>query len=176
RQKPEPGANAVRAIYGNLESSEIGRDTPASVGMSPLMQAWTNKSIAGLVLAGAVCLGVQVASAIEPVKPSGAITWGVAGTAGVAQMGATVIRYTRQDRQFQRVLTDSQGIFKFLGLLPDTYSIKVTFASFVPAVRKNILVQPGMRSVLNVNLNTLFSTIQFAYPPMENGIMSDDWK
>src|SRR4029077_3694913 len=60
--------------------------------------------------------------------------------------------------------------------LPDTYSIKVTFASFVPAIRKGILVQPGMRSVLNVNLNTLFSTLQFAYPPVENGLMSDDWK
>ena len=140
------------------------------------MQAWTHKSIAGLVLAGAVYLGVQPAGAIEPVRLSGAITGRVADAAGVAQMGATVILYTKQDRQFQRVLTDNQGLFKFLGLLPDTYSIKVTFASFVPAMRKNILVQPGMRSVLNVNLNTLFSTIQFAYPPVENGIMSDEWK
>jgi hypothetical protein len=138
------------------------------------MQAWTYKSVAGLFLAGAVCLGS--AKAAEPVKFSGAITGRVADSSGVAQMGAAVILINKQERQFQRVLTDSQGIFKFLGLLPDTYSIKVTFASFVPAIRKNILVQPGMRSVLNVNLNTLFSTIQFAYPPIENGIMSDDWK
>src|SRR5262249_13774000 len=81
------------------------------------------------------------------------------------------------DRQFQKVLTDNQGIFKFLSLPPDVYSLKVTFTTFVPALRKNILVQPGMRSVLNVNLNTLFSSIQFAYPALENGsIMSDDWK
>jgi hypothetical protein len=34
-----------------------------------------------------------------------------------------------------------------------------------------------MRSVLNVNLNTLFSTIQLAYPSIDNGsLMSDDWK
>jgi hypothetical protein len=138
------------------------------------MQAWTYKSVAGLFLAGAVCLGRV--NAAEPVKLSGAITGRVADSSGVAQMGAAVILFNKQERQFQRVLTDSQGIFKFLGLLPDTYSIKVTFASFVPAIRKNILVQPGMRSVLNVNLNTLFSTIQFAYPPIENGVMSDDWK
>ena len=38
-------------------------------------------------------------------------------------------------------------------------------------------MQPGMASVLNVNLNTLFSSIQFAYPPIENGsLMSDEWK
>ena len=34
-----------------------------------------------------------------------------------------------------------------------------------------------MRSVLNVNLSTLFSSIQFAYPVVENAnIMSEDWK
>ena len=34
-----------------------------------------------------------------------------------------------------------------------------------------------MRSVLNVNLNTLFSSIQFAYPAIDNGsLMSDEWK
>jgi hypothetical protein len=139
-----------------------------------MLLTWTHKSLASLVLAGAVCLGT--ASGAELVRMSGAITGRVADTSGIAQMGAAVVLYTKQDRQFQRVLTDSQGIFKFIGLLPDTYSIKVTFASFVPAIRRNILVQPGMRSVLNVNLNTLFSTIQFAYPPMENGIMTDDWK
>ena len=38
-------------------------------------------------------------------------------------------------------------------------------------------MQPGMRSVLNVNLNSLFSTIQISYPALENGcLMSDDWK
>jgi hypothetical protein len=139
-----------------------------------MLQAWTHKSLASMLLAGAVCLGS--ANAAELVKMSGAITGRVADSAGTAQMGAAVILYNKQERQFQRVLTDSQGVFKFLGLLPDTYSIKVTFAAFVPAIRKNILVQPGMQSVLNVNLNTLFSTIQFAYPPMESGIMSDDWK
>src|SRR5436190_1118668 len=143
-----------------------------------MLHAWTHKSVASLLLAGAVSFAIpSISKAAEPIKFSGAISGRVADSAGIAQMGATVILFTRQDRQFQRVLTDSQGIFKFLGLLPDTYSIKVSFSSFVPAIRKNILVQPGMRSVLNVNLNTLFSTIQFAYPPLENGsLMSDEWK
>ncbi len=55
--------------------------------------------------------------------------------------------------------------------------MKVTLASFVPALKKGILVQPGMASVLNVNLNTLFSSIQFAYPPIDSGtLMTDEWK
>jgi len=143
-----------------------------------MLHAWTHKSVASLVLAGAVSLAMPGAgSAADTVKLSGAITGRVVDAAGIAQMGATVVLLNRQDRQFARVLTDNQGAFKFLGLLPDLYSLKVSFTSFVPALRRNILVQPGMRSVLNVNLNTLFSTIQFAYPPIENGsLMSDDWK
>ena len=143
-----------------------------------MLHAWTHKSVASLVLAGAVSLAMPGAgSAADTVKLSGAITGRVVDAAGIAQMGATVVLLNRQDRQFARVLTDNQGAFKFFGLLPDLYSLKVSFTSFVPALRRNILVQPGMRSVLNVNLNTLFSTIQFAYPPIENGsLMSDDWK
>jgi hypothetical protein len=51
----------------------------------------------------------------------------------------------------------------------------VTLASFVPAIKNNILVQPGMRSVLNVSMATLFSSIHLVYPP-EPAFMSDDWK
>src|SRR5207245_8890809 len=43
--------------------------------------------------------------------------------------------------------------------------------------RDNIVVQPGVRSVLNVNLSTLFSTIQLVAPPAgERSLMTDDWK
>ncbi len=91
-------------------------------------------------------------------------------------MGATVILYNRQQRLIGKVLTDDHGEFRLLGLVPAPYSVKVSLASFVPAT-KEILVQPGMRSVLNVNLSTLFSSIQFAYPALESGnIMTDDWK
>ena len=108
---------------------------------------------------------------------AGAITGFVTDASGVPQMGAAVLLFNRQERQFERALTDERGAFRFLGLSPDLYSIKVTLAAFVPAMKKGILVQPGMASVLNVNLNTLFSSIQFAYPPIENGsLMSDEWK
>jgi hypothetical protein len=115
--------------------------------------------------------------AAEPIQLSGAITGLVRDPTGVPQMGAIVLLYNRQDRICDRVLTDERGQFKFLGLFPDLYSVKVTLATFVPALKKDILVQPGMRSVLNVNLNVLFSSIQLAYPSVENGsLMSDDWK
>lgn len=142
-----------------------------------MLQAMTHKPVAVLMAAGLLTLGAGSARAVTPVHLSGAISGMVFNSAGAPQMGATVILFTKQDRQFLKVLTDSRGAFQFLSLLPDVYSVKVSMATFVPALRKNILVQPGMRSVLSVNLNTLFSSIQFAYPPLESGsLMNDDWK
>jgi hypothetical protein len=143
-----------------------------------MLEVRMHKTLVSLVLAGGVCLaGSGIGQAATPFPLAGAITGFVTDAAGVPQMGAAVILLNRQERQFERALTDDRGAFRFLGLTPDLYSIKVTLAAFVPAIKRGIQVQPGMASVLNVNLNTLFSSIQFAYPPIENGsLMSDEWK
>jgi len=139
----------------------------------------THKTVA-VVLWGVACLLEPVISqAATPslLKLSGAITGVVTDGLGIPQMGATVMLYNRQDRLSEKVVTDDRGEFRFVALFPDLYSIRVTLATYLPAVRQNILVQPGMRSLLNVNLNGVFSTIQFAYPSLDNGgLMTDDWK
>jgi hypothetical protein len=137
----------------------------------------TQKPVAALALAIA-CLAVPLLSrAAAPIQFSGAIGGMVTNALGAPQMGAAVVLYNRQERVFEKALTDERGEFKFAGLLPELYSIRVSLATFVPALKRDILVQPGMRSVLNVSLNTLFSSIQVAYPAPENSsFMTDDWK
>ncbi len=141
-----------------------------------MLEKKTHKTFT-LLLTGIACFaGAQWAGAADAPKLSGAIAGVVRGSAGVPQMGATVVLYSRQQRQIGKVVTDDHGEFKMLGLPPALYFVKVSLASFIPAA-KEILVQPGMRSVMNVNLSTLFSTIQFGYPSVESGsIMTDDWK
>ena len=145
-----------------------------------MFSAKTHISVSALAIgvAGLVCLLSPVATrAAEPVKLSGAIGGVVTNTSGNPQMGAAVVLYNRQDRVFQKVLTDERGEFRFLALFPDLYTVRVNLATFVPAVKKDILVQPGMRSVLNVSLSSLFSSIQILYPTVESGtLMTDDWK
>jgi hypothetical protein len=137
----------------------------------------THKTVAFLAIAVAYVAAPGLSPAAGPIKLSGVISGVVSDSMGIPQMGAIVLLYNRQDRVYGKVQTDDLGQFRFLGLFPDLYSVKVTLATFVPALKKNILVQPGMRSVLNVNLNTLFSTIQLAYPSADSGsLMSDDWK
>jgi hypothetical protein len=123
-----------------------------------------------------VCFAIP-SRAVAPVKLSGAITGLVHDGVGVPQMGASVLLFNHEDRLSARALTDDKGGFSFLSLVPDVYSVRVSLRSFVPVFRENILVQPGMRSVLNVSLTTLFSSIQLITPPAgEGAIMTDDWK
>jgi len=131
----------------------------------------THRSVATLVLGVACLTGPSIAPAATPLSLPGTIAGIVTDPSGIPRMGASVLIYNRQDRLLGRALTDSRGEFRFPGLLPSSYSIRVTLATFVPALRKDILVQPGMRSILNVNLNSLFSTIQAA--PLATRFPSD---
>jgi Carboxypeptidase regulatory-like domain/TonB dependent receptor len=143
-----------------------------------LMFRISKYSSRAVLVLGVACLGAPPEScAAAPIKLSGAIGGLVTNAAGDAQMGASVVLYDRLERVFGRVYTDERGEFRFPALFPEIYSVRVTLASFVPALKRDILVQPGMRAMLNVNLTTLFSSIQIAYPPVDKGtIMTDDWK
>jgi hypothetical protein len=144
--------------------------------MRPITPRITSPRTAAILVAGFVFSAVP-SFAVSPAKLSGGITGLVRDGSGVPQMGATIMLFTHEERLFTRVLTDEKGAFSFLSLAPDVYSIRVSLRSFVPVFRDNIVVQPGMRSILNVNLTTLFSSIQLvAAPPGERSLMTDDWK
>jgi hypothetical protein len=145
--------------------------------LPPAMRAKAHNSVACLVVGLVFCSASLPVMAASPVILSGSVLGVVTNARGVPQMGAAVLLFNRQDRLLQRVLTGEKGAFAFESLAPDIYSIRVNLASFAPVMRNNILVQPGMRSLLNVSLAGLFSSIQLVYPtPEQRAIMNDDWK
>jgi hypothetical protein len=108
---------------------------------------------------------------------SGEVLGEVHNPGGVPQMGALVSLYNRFDQLVRQVLTNEGGKFAFDGVPPDTYSIRVNMASFLPAVRNHIVVAPGSENLLRVNLGTLASGIAIAPPSAVSGaLMSDEWK
>jgi len=107
----------------------------------------------------------------------GAISGQVRNAAGVGQMGAVVQVINRSERVVQRTLAGPDGWFRVEGLPPDTYSVRVTLASFVPALRNHIVVRPGVESFLQIQLSQLFSSIELVYmAPGQTGLLSEDWK
>jgi hypothetical protein len=128
-----------------------------------------------LVLGSA--LTVDVSNAASPSDLLGSLVGSVQNSDGVRQMGAIVHLYNRQDKLIERILTNASGEFTFKDLSADVYSIKVTLTSFVPAVKRNITVQPGVQSVLAINLATVLSSIELVYSAPNSGtLMNDDWK
>ncbi len=92
-------------------------------------------------------------------------------------MGASVLLYNRYDQLVRQALTNDQGKFVFDKLSPDLYSIRVTLASFVPALRRNIAVAAGSENLLQINLATLLSSIDLVSAgPARGALMSDEWK
>ncbi|HVY92905.1 MAG TPA: carboxypeptidase-like regulatory domain-containing protein, partial [Bryobacteraceae bacterium] len=117
------------------------------------------------------------AQAATAVRFSGALSGLVTDGSGRPKSGAAVSLFNQQEVLLQRAYTDLAGNFSFSELLPDSYVVQVTLASFVPTTRNKVVVKPGMRSLLEVSLSKVFSSIQVVSSiPAPGGLMSDDWK
>ncbi len=115
--------------------------------------------------------------AATAVRFSGAVSGLVMDSAGKPKPGAAVSLFNQQERLLQKAYTDLSGNFSFGDLLPDLYNVQVSLASFVPTSRDKVQVRPGMRSLLEVSLSKMFSSIQVVSTvPAPGGLMGDDWK
>ena len=116
-------------------------------------------------------------AASPPIQFSGELGGLVTDVAGKPQPGAVVLLFNQQDRLLQKSATDSLGSFAFGDLLPDLYSVRVSLSSFVPAIKDRIRIKPGMRSLLEVSLSRVFSSVQLvSTAPVSGSLMSDSWK
>jgi hypothetical protein len=150
-------------------------------GAKAIRPSWLVPQMAcGLLGASLLALlpvGVPSARAANPIRFSGELGGLVTDVAGKPQPGAVVLLFNKQDRLLQKSATDSLGAFAFGDLLPDAYSVHVSLSSFVPAIKDRIQIKPGMRSLLEVNLSRVFSSVQLvSTAPISGSLMSDSWK
>src|SRR5881275_1157996 len=80
---------------------------------------------------------------------------------GAPQMGAAVEVLGSAFDTF-RVFTDEKGFCRASGLIPGTYTVKVSAPSFLPTLREKISLKAGAGVLLNLTLSTIFDAIQFA--------------
>jgi hypothetical protein len=125
----------------------------------------------------ALLLSAPAGFSAEPTQMAGSIAGFVRDSTGIPQMGATVLLFNRSERLILKTITNERGVFGFSLLTPDLYSVRVSLASFVPAMKQKIAVQPGMQSLLYVDLASVLSSIELVYvAPGQGALMSDDWK
>jgi hypothetical protein len=136
-----------------------------------------SKAAPMLAVFAALALEPLPLNAVSPLSVAGTLNGTVRDVIGNPQMGAIVFLYDHRDKLCERVITDAQGAFSFGGLIPDFYTVRITLSSFLPALRDHILIQAGTRKTLQVNLSTLFSSVELISPePGSESLMSDNWK
>lgn len=72
------------------------------------------------------------------------------------------------------VFTDAAGYYTANGLLPGSYTLKVSAPSFLPAMREKLGLRPGGTLNVNVTLSTLLGMMQLG--PVRTLPDEDDWK
>ncbi|HEV2274892.1 MAG TPA: carboxypeptidase-like regulatory domain-containing protein [Acidobacteriaceae bacterium] len=108
---------------------------------------------------------------------SSAVTGVVRDTKGTPQMGAMVQLLTANSTVVAEAYTNLRGGFAFEHVLPGTYQMKATGASFLPTLRENLHIRSNSKTVVNLTLNTLFEAIQWLpAEPRSPNEPSDDWK
>jgi hypothetical protein len=127
-----------------------------------------------------VSWGALPATAQTSPKPSsGTVSGVVRDSAGIPQLGATVEMFSETPgvlaaRQF---LTNTQGIFKGDKLAPGFYTVRVTLAGFLPSLEKHIRISSNLTTVVRVQLESMFASVeQLRRPPTNGAAEPDDWK
>src|ERR1700761_3617999 len=129
-----------------------------------------------IAVSGFLVLAACMAQAADLSLPvTGNLLGSVTDASNIPQMGATVLLFNKYERLLGKTITAPDGRFAFAALPADVYSVRVLLASFLPASRDRIPIKPGLDSVLEIHLATLFSSIELSYT-LPTGSMSNDWK
>lgn len=125
---------------------------------------------------GWVLVVMTVAAAPALAARAGNISGTVRDSSGVPQMGAAIEILAQAPSTALLLYTDRNGRFLAKNLLPGTYQIKASAASFLPTLRQNVGLRPGASMVVNLTLNTLFEALQMMPVRARTPQDQDDWK
>jgi hypothetical protein len=138
-----------------------------------------------LRMLGALILTAMVSSfgaehAAAQAKPvPGKLAGVVRDSSGTPQLGASVELIPEAPGMTisRGFLTDTQGVFSGDKLAPGFYALRVTLAGFLPTLEKHIRISPNLTTVVRVELESMFASLdQLRRAPSNSSTQGDDWK
>ena len=128
---------------------------------------------------GWVMAGVLVLAACAAAKPGlGTISGVVLDPSGTPQMGASVwlISEDAGGRIVAQLLSNQHGTFFTDRLKPGKYSVRVSVTGFLPTMERHVAVMSDLTTLLRVQVDTLFSSLDTLRRKSDAPAEQDDWK
>src|ERR1700674_6114679 len=108
----------------------------------------------------------------------GTLSGVVLDPAGTPQMGATVwlISEDAGGRTVSQLLSNQHGAFFTDQLKPGKYSLRVSLPGFLPAMERHVGVIANLTTLLRVQMDSVFSSLDTLRRQSEAPAEPDDWK
>jgi hypothetical protein len=108
----------------------------------------------------------------------GTISGVVLDPSGTPQMGASVwlISEDAGGRTVAQILSNQHGAFLSEHLKPGSYAVRVAVAGFLPAMERHVAVMSNLTTLLRVQVETVFSSLDTLRRKSEAPAEQDDWK
>ncbi len=131
-------------------------------------------STVGWVIFIALALAIPAAA-----KPGyGTLSGVVLDPAGTPQMGASVwlISEAGAGQPVSRLLSNQRGEFFTDRLKPGQYSVRVSLAGFLPALEQHVAVMANLTTLLRVQVDSVFASLDTLRRKSDAPVEPDDWK
>ncbi len=108
----------------------------------------------------------------------GTISGVVQDPSGTPQMGASVwlVSEDAGGRTVAQILSNQYGAFFTDHLKPGRYAVRVTVAGFLPAMERHVAVMSNLTTLLRVQVETVFSSLDTLRRKSDAPAEQDDWK
>ena len=129
-------------------------------------------------LGWAMVVVLFLASSAAAKQGFGTISGVVLDPSGTPQMGASVwlISEDAGGRTVAQILSNQHGAFFTDHLKPGNYAVRVTVAGFLPVMERHIAVMSNLTTLLRVQVETLFSSLDTLRRKSDTPSEQDDWK
>jgi hypothetical protein len=108
----------------------------------------------------------------------GQLTGVVLDPTGTPQLGASIWISSEavNARGSTQLLTDQNGAFGAQHLRPGQYSVRVTLAGFLPAIQQHVRVGADLTTLVRIELDSVFSSLDQLRRQPAQSTEADDWK
>ena len=134
--------------------------------------------LAGKTLVWVVVIVLALARSTAAKPGYGTISGVVLDPSGTPQMGATVWLLSEDagGRPVSQLLSNQHGAFFTDRLKPGKYSLRVSLPGFLPAMEQHVSVIANLTTLLRVQVDSLFSSLDSLRRQSDASAEADDWK